>query len=167
MLGLVLAFDARQTLFGRLTAAKAGLVVRVWDSAELRATSRLYVEVRGGAVDINAVLGARLSITLQPKENGADWWKGWILFNDPAQLTEPPILRAIRHVREASSRAVVQYEGGGGTIRLDLADMPRDRLVFLADLRLHLVKYGITATLSLTEFSESLEDWNPRPLILP
>lgn len=162
-----MAFDARQTIFGALTKARPGLVVRVWDTAEMRAQAKMFVEVHGGHVDLEQVFASKLSVTLQPEATLPGTWKGWLVFNDPSRLAELPIMRAVRQVRAASSRAVVQYQSGGGTIRLDLATPPTDPFGLLADLRTELKKNRITASLRLDDVKEPIESWNPPPLILP
>lgn len=166
-LALIVAFDARQTLFGALTMERRGLIVRVLDDAKLRKEGRVFVEVRGGTVDLHKVIGAKISITVGPGASEPDGWRGWMRFNEPAKLHEIPIMRAIRHVRATSSRALVQYQGGGATMRLDLESRPVDLLGFVADLRADLVENHITATLNLDEQPGPLEAWNPPALILP
>src|SRR5688572_8586568 len=135
VLALVLAFDARKTIFGKLTSERPELVVRALDTSELRAASRFQVEVRGGRVDLAAAFGKNLEVTVHPKAETKDSWTGWIELKVPGQFDALPVVRAIREVRGMSDRLLAQYQGGAGTIRLDFKERPADPFAVLAKLR--------------------------------
>lgn len=166
-LALLLTFDARGTLLGGATAAQPGLVIRVWDTAELRAASRSLVEMRGGKVDLPLLLARRIDVDVHKKDETADTWAGWIEYKAPRQLDAIPILRAIREVRGMAERIVLQFQGGGGTMRLDLKERPKDSFEMLSQLRRHLVANGIVASIAVEEAQGPLESWNPKAPILP
>jgi hypothetical protein len=164
---LVLAFDARKTIFGRLTLEQPGLVVRAMETPELRARSRFQVEMRGGSVDVAALFMPRLDVAVTTTSQTADSWSGWIEFKVPGQLEGLPIMRAVREVREKAARALVQFEAGAGTIRLDLKERPADPVALLGELRRRLLANGLVATIHIEEFTDGLESWNPKRPILP
>jgi len=163
---LVLSFDARQMFFGGLTRDPPGLVIRAWETDEMRQVGRLGVEVRGGEIDFERLFGTKLTVQVIPEETGPGRWRGVLQF-EPGQFAELPVARAVRDVRSASSRIVVQYQGGGGSMRIDLPSKPKDPLALQAAVRQRLISNGVTASLRLVEVSEPIESWDPPPLILP
>ncbi|HJQ93564.1 MAG TPA: hypothetical protein VJ874_04680 [Candidatus Thermoplasmatota archaeon] len=164
---LLLTFDARQTIFGRLTAERPGLIIRAWDTAELRAASRNLIEMRGGKVDLATLLHRRIDVEVHTETETATTWSGWIEYKVPSQLDGIPIVRAIREVRGQAERIVVQFQGGAATMRLDLKERPKDAFDLLSRLRQHLRANGIVASLQIQEAEGSLEGWNPKQPILP
>lgn len=167
MTALVLALDARKTLFGSLTLERPGLVVRAMETPELRARSRFQVEIRGGPVDVAALFRPDLDVEVQTTSRTADSWKGWIEFKVPGQLEAFPLMRAIREVRGKTAQAIAQFEAGAGTLRLDLLEPPADPVALLGALRLRLLASGLVATIGVEEFSDGPESWNPKRPILP
>lgn len=166
-LGLVLAFDARKTIFGKLTSERPELIVRTLDTPELRAASRFHVELRGGRVDLAALFGKRIEVAIHPSSETQDSWAGWVEVKVPGQLEAQPVVRAIREVRGMSDRLLGQFEGGAGTLRLDLKERPRDPYSVLANLRKRLVANGVVASIKVEEFADGVETWNPKMPILP
>lgn len=162
-----MAFDARGTVFGALTARHPGLIIRSWDGEEFRKDSRVLVEVKGAAIDIEAELAKTYRVKVETVDAGAKQWKGWIEFLQPSQLQTIPVLRALKQMRPLAKRGVMQCEKGGGTLRLDLDAEPANQLDLLSPFREALKGNKIVASIRIEEFKEPLETWNPKPIILP